>query len=503
MDNKVINMNRQNVLREIRWSVIITLLFIVTASCGKDENVIDDTKLLITVDDKEISNISVEYGASYFMIGVEASSAWKVESSEKWCSLSNSSGNGNMKTFIKVSLAANSGEEREATLTFNSGRTIKDILIIQSGKESYVRPEGMKKNAAELMASIRTGWNLGNTMEATRQSVEDAKKDIDPVTGSGETAWGNPAVTPELIKKVKSLGFNAIRIPIAWSMYCDENNNIDTKWMNRVQQVVDYCISEDLFTIINIHWDGGWLEKSCGKWMTEAEISNVENKQRKLWQQISERFRNYDERLIFAGTNEPEAKDEQQMEILLRYEQAFIDVVRESGGNNQYRCLIIQGPCTDAELTNRLMKMPTDKTPESLAVEFHYYTPYNYCQVDATKSDCTFFWGQPYKEYGIDSYGQEDYLIKQLDNLKINFIDKGIPVIMGEYGYIIKTHPDKILQKICDESRAYYTYTVVHEAKKRGIPAFFWDNDENGIINRKNLSEKHTYLIDAMMDATQ
>lgn len=502
METKI-NIGRHFTLRGL-WLVVIALISVAIYSCGDNDRDLDEnTVLRLTIDDKDVSTVEIVYGASSFMLGIEASSDWTVKTLSDWCTLSNSSGSGNTKTFIKISVSANTGGQREASLIFKAGSITKEVIIVQSGRENFARPSGMTKNAMELMAAIRTGWNLGNNLEATRQSPEDAKQDIDPITGSGETAWGNPVVTPELIRKVKSLGFNAIRIPTAWSMYCDADNNIDDRWMNRVQQVVDYCVNENLYTIINIHWDGGWLEKSCGKGMTESEITKVEQKQRKLWKQIASKFRDYDEHLIFAGTNEPDAQDARQMETLLRYEQAFVDEVRATGGNNQYRCLIVQGPCTDAERTNQYMKMPNDPTPESLVVEFHYYTPYHYCQVDVTSKDCTYFWGQKYKEYGIDTYGQEDFLTTQLDNFKTNFIDKGIPVIMGEYGYIIKRHPDSSLQKLSEESRVYYTYTVVNETKKRGIPAFFWDNDENGIINRKTLEEKHTDLIQAMMDASK
>ena len=206
---------------------------------------------------------------------------------------------------------------------------------------------GVEKNAMELMKEIAIGWNLGNSLEAT----------------GGETAWGNPATTKAMITKIKELGFSAVRIPCAWNDYLasDGSYEIQASWLNRVKEVVDYCVDNELYVILNIHWDGGWLENDIPNGYNKA----VDQKQRALWQQIATFFRNCDERLIFAGCNEPNVEDADDKAVLLQYEQTFVDAVRATGGKNVYRNLIVQGPATDIDKTIQWM----DRLPEGRAYD--------------------------------------------------------------------------------------------------------------------------------------
>ena len=143
-------------------------------------------------------------------------------------------------------------------------------------------------NASQIAGQIQAGWNLGNTMEAQ----------------CGETAWGNPMVNQQLINAVKAAGFNAIRIPAAWDCHADQTTlTIDAAWMARVKQVVDYAYNQGMYVILNIHWDGGWLEEHP----LYSYQAAVNQKQRAYWTQIANTFKNYNERLLFAGTNEVHA----------------------------------------------------------------------------------------------------------------------------------------------------------------------------------------------------
>jgi hypothetical protein len=171
---------------------------------------------------------------------------------------------------------------------------------------------GMTRTAVEVAAKIKLGWNAGNTMEAV----------------GGETGWGNPEISQKLINRVKELGFDAVRLPCAWDQYSDQKTaKISDKWLNRVKEVVQYCINADLYVLLNIHWDGGWLENHI-----DAEHKDgITAKQRAFWEQIATHLRDFDERLMFASANEPDAKKPDQVDMLLSFHQTFVDTVRATG----------------------------------------------------------------------------------------------------------------------------------------------------------------------------
>ncbi|MDA3880826.1 MAG: cellulase family glycosylhydrolase, partial [Prolixibacteraceae bacterium] len=132
----------------------------------------------------------------------------------------------------------------------------------------------------------------------------------------------------------------------------------------------------DMYVVLNIHWDGGWLERNC---TTEAQ-AEVNAKQKAFWEQLATHLRDFDEHLLFASANEPHVENTIQMEILRSYHQTFVNAVRATGGKNSYRVLVVQGSSTDVEKTNNLMKsIPTDVAEDRLMAEIHYYTPYQFC----------------------------------------------------------------------------------------------------------------------------
>ncbi|MEO7690952.1 MAG: glycoside hydrolase family 5 protein, partial [Sphingomonas sp.] len=189
---------------------------------------------------------------------------------------------------------------------------------------------GMTSSATDLAAHIKLGWNAGNTLEAS----------------GGETAWGNPRITQALMNKVKALGFDAVRLPCAWDQYADKKTaKISETWLKRVKEVVQYCMNANLYVLLNIHWDGGWLETH----INAASKDAVAQKQKAFWEQIATTLRDFDERLMFASANEPSADKADQIPALLAYHQTFIDAVRSTGGKNAHRVLVIQGPSTDTE----------------------------------------------------------------------------------------------------------------------------------------------------------
>jgi endoglucanase len=353
---------------------------------------------------------------------------------------------------------------------------------------------GMSSNAVQLASKIKVGWNIGNTMEAI----------------GGETAWGNPRVSKELIDLVKKNGFNAVRIPCSWSQHlADESSaKIKTDWLNRVKEVVQYCVDRDLYVLINIHWDGGWLENNC----TVARQIENNARQKAFWQQIATHLRDFDEHLIFAGTNEPNVENAEQMAVLNSYLQTFVEAVRATGGKNSYRVLVVQGPSTDIEKTNKLMlSLPKDKIPNRMMVEVHYYTPWNFCGMtkDENWGKMFYYWGKP-NHSSTDSarnatWGEEETVDQHFKLMKTQFVDKGIPVVLGEFGAIPRRNLKGEALARSEASRAYYLKYVTRQALANGLLPFYWDsggyNTEtgSGIFDRFTNTIADKKMLDALI----
>jgi len=157
---------------------------------------------------------------------------------------------------------------------------------------------GMTSTAVDISGRIKLGWNAGNTLEA--------------VGVAGETSWGNPMITQAQIDKIKALGFDAVRLPCSWDQYSDKTTaKITDTWLNRVKDIVQYCMNANLYVLLNIHWDGGWLETH----VDAASKDAVNAKQKAFWEQIATHLRDFDERLMFASANEPNADTQAKADI--------------------------------------------------------------------------------------------------------------------------------------------------------------------------------------------
>ena len=280
-----------------------------------------------------------------------------------------------------------------------------------------------------------------------------------------------------MIDSVRAEGFNTVRIPCAWDCHT-ANGVIDTAWIARVKQIIDYCINDNMYVILNIHWDGGWLENN----VTTGAQAAVNAKQKNYWTQIANYFKGYNEHLLFASANEPNVSDATGMSVLLSYHQTFINAVRATGGNNSSRTLIIQGPSADITQTNSLMNtLPTDPIAGRLMVEVHYYTPYQYCLMDqdASWGKMFYYWGNGYHSTTDATrnatWGEEAYLDSSLALMKTKFVDKGIPVIIGEYAVGKRNLSPPSDEALHLASRLYYYRYFVSSAKNKGIIPFCWD----------------------------
>jgi aryl-phospho-beta-D-glucosidase BglC (GH1 family) len=349
---------------------------------------------------------------------------------------------------------------------------------------------GMSSDAVELATKIKLGWNIGNTLEAM----------------GGENAWGNPNITREYIETVKSLGFNAIRLPCSWDQYSDQKTaKIRQDWMDRVKEVVGFCVDNDMYVLLNIHWDGGWLENNC----KQEKRDSVGAKQKAYWEQIATAMRDFDEHLMFASANEPEVHDAIGMEVLHLYHQIFVNTVRATGGKNSYRVLVIQGPSTNIEKSYDLMSMPTDAVENRLMAEVHYYNPSQFCFLneDVSWGKMAYYWGKDYHST-IEpdrnaTYGEEDEVDKSFGLAKTKFIDNGIPVIMGEYGAYRRDNTQHVPQELelHNNSVDHWIKYVTKQAITNGLIPFWWDT--GSALDRVNYNVKDQRTIDAIITGSK
>lgn len=375
---------------------------------------------------------------------------------------------------------------------------------------------GFELSATEIAAQMGIGWNLGNTLEAGNNAHNFTNKG-----GLGaETAWQSTKTTQETIDYIKSLGFKSIRIPCAWVMGHISNANdytIDTAWLNRVKEVVDYCIRAGLYVVINDHWDGGWLEEHIKDTDNNA-IARNKAILHALWTQIATEFRDYDEHLLFAGLNEPNAETQSATNNLIAYEQTFIDAVRATGGNNERRILVLQGPSTNIEHTDKFYNnMPTDPSgvADRLMMEIHYYNPWQFWGMEKDESwgKVFYYWGEGNHVSGSQhnpnwdcEEGNMEYLLRLM---KTKFVDKGIPVIIGEFGanWRTITGQGESQEKHNASIKTHYK-TLCQLALEMGMVPMVWDTNycnrpSMTIVNRNTRSVYNTYMMEGISEAMQ
>lgn len=381
-------------------------------------------------------------------------------------------------------------------------------LFIQACSPDDVTPSGScsaQTTAQQWNKEIRAGWNLGNQLECGASGVDNESTEISNPAGSitSETAWGNPVVTRKLIKAVHDAGFDAVRIPVRWQHHITNPQamSIDRAWMDRVKEVVDWCLEFDMKVIINTHHDK-WLESR------PLEKYREENCRRLalLWLNIASEFASYDHRLAFAGTNEVHERDDwgkptpENLEVQNAYNQTFVDIVRSTGGNNLKRHLIVQTYVCNPEfgLYDNDFIIPTDVEGNGnnhMSVEFHYYVPWDYCGEGKR-----LFWGEPYSAYGGSS--ADELNMKTLfDKVAATWASKGLGVVIGEWG--VTDHYQSSQADLGRQCISYYCNCLVSNARRYGFSTFVWDNnifgngaDKFGIFDRrKNMAVKAEWML--------
>ncbi len=369
------------------------------------------------------------------------------------------------------------------------------------------QPESLTDiSSVDFAKSMIIGWNLGNAFDAS---------------GTGDWAYNEglkmeynwlPHKQPtsqKLIKTVAATGFNTIRIPVSWHNHMDkETYKIASAWMNRVKEVVDWAIAEDMFVIINIHHDNlteDEMKNNPGFCVSKTEVLQTTSKTyiKTVWEQIAEAFKDYDNHLVFELLNEPrcvgtdwefnETIGRQYNSIITAYEQVALDVIRSSGGNNPTR-FVMTPAYAAAPTTPAAYTLPKDTAKDKLLLSVHAYTPYDFA-LDGDKSD-----------YDANKSYIETSITSVFNSLSTNYVKKGIGVVMGEASASDKKNT---------ESRIKWADYYFTKAKAAGIPVVLWDNEQSttdtakeaggenhGYFNRVTCKQYYPSIVNAMMKAT-
>ncbi|MBN1607252.1 MAG: glycoside hydrolase family 5 protein [Polyangiaceae bacterium] len=296
------------------------------------------------------------------------------------------------------------------------------------------------------------GINIGNTLENTTQ---------------WETGWGNPPITEEYVRSLAALGFKTVRLPVAWNTYA-VGGRVQSDKINRVGEVVDWITQAGMFCVLNIHWDGGWIDSSSKERFpnTYATFSRkAEKRYRSYWKQISTYFAGKDQRLIFEALNEEtkfdnEGSVQKAYATLTRVNQLFIDTVRTTGGNNAKRLLILAGYSTDITKTcSRDYALPKDTIPHRLFISVHYYTPWQFCGLTEDAS-----WGKMMPTWG--SAGDVAELTRLFDMMGDFCTRNDLPAFVGEFNASDQKE---------SASRVRWTSAVANAALSRKMVPVLWD----------------------------
>jgi len=387
----------------------------------------------------------------------------------------------------------------ETSSTSSQENTSAVLSIPEINLQNKTLPEN---EAIDFVRNMKAGWNLGNTFDAVSDGGYNEATEM-----KIESSWCGVATTKEMIDEIKKAGFNTVRIPVSWHNHLTDGNfTISQKWLDRVKEVVDYAISNDMYAIINIHHD---IDKAYYYPSSEC-LENSKRYISSIWTQLCQKFGDYDNRLIFESVNEPRLagtnyewwfdKNSAQCidaaNCINELNQLFVDTVRASGGNNASRYLMCPG--YSASASSALMdefKLPKDSVQNRLIVSVHAYTPYNFALQGPNESGSK-------SDFKASNSSDTGEITSFMDSLYQKFISNGIPVVIGEFGARDK---NSNTQARIDFS-AYY----VACARANGITCCWWDNNafsgsgENfGIFDRRTLTWKYPEIKDAIIKYCQ
>ena len=315
-------------------------------------------------------------------------------------------------------------------------------------------------------AAMQPGWNLGNTFDAV---------------GKDETAWGNPKVTQEFIEQLADQGYKSIRIPVTFDQRMEEapNYTIDAQFLNRLDQVIQWSLDENLYVMINIHHDSWiWLESGMQD-NHDASLARYDA----IWTQLANRYRDHSTKLMFESINEPRfwGTDEEKQGYLDELNSSFYDIVRKSGGKNDIRPLVLPTLDTGSEQhkLDALYSSINQLDDPNIISTVHYYG----------------FWPFSVNIAGVTTFNEEtkNDIISTFDRVHQTFTKNGIPVIIGEFGLL---GFDTDLNTIQQGEKLKFFEFMIHYANEKGFTHMLWDNGQH--FGRQSFEWSNAELFEMM-----
>ncbi|WP_276167321.1 glycoside hydrolase family 5 protein [Zobellia alginiliquefaciens] len=324
----------------------------------------------------------------------------------------------------------------------------------------------------DFVMDMGAGWNLGNAMD-----TED----------EDETAWGNPLTTKAMIDEIAKKGFKTLRLPVTWRFHMGSAPDyvIEKEWLDKVEAIANFALDNDMYVILNIHHDEAWIIP------TYEKAPAVKEQLTKVWTQIANRFKSYNEYLIFETLNEPRHEDTPEewnggtaegRDAVNQFHQVSLDAIRATGGNNATRKIMVSTYAASTS-QNALDAYTVPNDDENVLVSVHSYFPYLFA---LEGSDPT--WG---------TEADKSELTQELNKIYEKFEKEGRAVVMGEWGSTFSDNP---------EDRLAHAEFYANGCVERGICPVWWDNgnlDEFAIFNRNTLEWNYPEIADAIVKAVK
>lgn len=345
-----------------------------------------------------------------------------------------------------------------------------------SGDVASQFDDGVMRNLSsfDIVDEMKIGWNLGNSLDAE---------------GPDETFWGNPVTTRAMIDAIADRGFNTVRVPVTWRFHQGPapDYTVESEWLDRVEEVVNYVRANDMYVIINVHHDDPWIIP------TFSNANTVSDRLSKLWTQIANRFRNYSDYVIFETLNEPRFENSPEewtggtaegREVVNRYHEASLNAIRATGGNNASRQIMIATyAASTLPVAMNALEIPNDDVNTIISLHSYFPFPFTLGGTDTT-------WGTANDRQQLDD---------EMDRIKTRFIDNGKAVVLGEWSSGNQNNtPDRLVHA------TFYA----EAAASRGMASVWWDNGNSGVsndglavFNRLNITWPFGNIADAIIQA--
>lgn len=345
-----------------------------------------------------------------------------------------------------------------------------------SGDVASQFDDGVMRNLSsfDIVDEMKIGWNLGNSLDAE---------------GPDETFWGNPVTTRAMVDAIADRGFNTVRVPVTWRFHQGPapDYTVESEWLDRVEEVVNYVRANDMYVIINVHHDDPWIIP------TFSNANTVSDRLSKLWTQIANRFRNYSDYVIFETLNEPRFENSPEewtggtaegREVVNRYHEASLNAIRATGGNNASRQIMIATyAASTLPVAMNALEIPNDDVNTIISLHSYFPFPFTLGGTDTT-------WGTANDRQQLDD---------EMDRIKTQFIDNGKAVVLGEWSSGNQNNtPDRLVHA------TFYA----EAAAARGMASVWWDNGNSGVsndglavFNRLNLTWPFGNIADAIIQA--